>query len=378
MSENETIVCPSCGVRIPLVSGRTQTEASTAGDFEHVDEDQGNPEHVVTAEPFHVEPLSGTDSSFDLAVRSPIDPVLIELGSKQGSHGGTEPDSEHDRLMRRGGSDISLATLHLQVDDKASRSMGGREVPPSRRTSTIVSEQTDDEYEYEPDRSRLPMILLASYASALTLALLWFVVLPKMRHSGDSADETAVASAGSDLGSRAHRSREIEPVPPIPEDHRTTLGHALRVGAVEMTALGVTREPLVLIRTQLGGGEVRKEEPKRCLVLRLRLRNTSDSLVFAPFDESFVRENDRGTCDSFVELGPKTRVYPYPLATQSEWSIEGQSFRELRPGETLETMLVGAPDGGQPEGDSLLWHIRIRSGKDKTEFVGVTTNVPEP
>ena len=63
------------------------------------------------------------------------------------------------------------------------------------------------------------------------------------------------------------------------------------------------------------------------------------------------RKHESGEVDSFVMLGGGKRIEPFPLAVESEWTIVGQDFRELGPGETMEALIVSAHDVlGHPGG----------------------------
>ena len=80
-------------------------------------------------------------------------------------------------------------------------------------------------------------------------------------------------------------------------------------------------------------------------MLTLRLKNVSPDVVLAPLDEAFVRDRINADPDSFIEAGPTgATIAMFPLAVESEWSIVGQSFRELQPGEAFEFIVVSAPD----------------------------------
>jgi hypothetical protein len=208
----------------------------------------------------------------------------------------------------------------------------------------------------------------------------WFVVLPRLTDKSKRATDASIAKTvePSEAGSRGAQSRRVEPVPTISGDHRTSTGKPLVIGSLEITPIGAFRKPIHLLRNRLIGGVERKEEPGTYLMLQFRLRNVSNDLIFAPFDESFVRDRESGISDSFVEFGPNVRVYPYPLAPRSEWSIEGQSFRELKPGETMETIFVTSQDAERLTAESLLWRLRLRTGLEESELVGVTTDVPPP
>jgi hypothetical protein len=64
----------------------------------------------------------------------------------------------------------------------------------------------------------------------------------------------------------------------------------------------------------------------------------------------------------------------FPLAIASEWSIAGQEFRELNPGDLYETWVVSAPNAvGRMASDATnTWRIRLRVDADnKTEILGI-------
>ena len=110
------------------------------------------------------------------------------------------------------------------------------------------------------------------------------------------------------------------------------------------------------------------------LLLKLRLKNLSSDSILVPLDEAFIRERGRGIHDSFIETGPTQQIDMFPLAIVSEWSILGQEFRQLRPGESYETLVASAPgalDGLAPE---MTWRIRLRTDINQTEILGIRFN----
>jgi hypothetical protein len=214
-----------------------------------------------------------------------------------------------------------------------------------------------------------PMVVLASYASAVTLALIWFVILPRIFARSDidnleDAAPTAVGARGVD------RSKKVAPAPAIAADRITALGEPLKVGQLEITPLATELTDVTLRRQSLAGRNETRNGGDDALALLVRLRNTSQDAVFAPLEPSFLRDPDDGVSDSFVELDDDRRVYLYPLAIGSEWSIVGQEFPDLRPGEVKETRIVTSANF--PESSAgLTWRIKVRTGPGKTETIGV-------
>jgi hypothetical protein len=109
-------------------------------------------------------------------------------------------------------------------------------------------------------------------------------------------------------------------------------------------------------------------------MLKLRLQNVSSEEIFVPLDEDFIRARAEGVRDSFIELGPTQEIGMFPLAIVSEWSIAGQEFRELNPGEWYETSVVSSPGVAgriDPE-TTLTWRIRLRvDAENTTEILGI-------
>jgi hypothetical protein len=214
------------------------------------------------------------------------------------------------------------------------------------------------------------MALLASYASAVTIGLIWVLWGHRAHRESVEPDPFPPADNATDPGQRADQSRKLVPPSPLPADRVARLGQTIRAGALEVTPLGISSGPVIL-RHAIKVAEMRRGG-ERALALQVRIENVSTDSIFSPMDEAFLRERGRGVLDSFIESGPKRQIAMFPLAVVSEWSIVGQEFRELRPGETYETLVVSAPDvAGDLGPDELIWRIRLRTDVDQTETVGV-------
>jgi hypothetical protein len=269
------------------------------------------------------------------------------------------------------GTAAPIASSTDSADPIGTLRLGDATPAPSKRGRTSGSEH-DVEIEYI-NGPHWPMVLLASYASAATLALVWWVVLPRLR--GQAPTESPVASAPPSATieegpRRAARSRRVEPPAPVPPERTTTIGKPLKVGSLEVTPLGAARARVQLRRTGLAGRVEQKDGGRGAMTLRLRLRNTSNDAVFAPLDESFLRDRDEGPSESFVELVNGERVYLYPIPVASEWSIVGQEFPDLRPGEAREALVVTAADF-PATASGMTWRLVLRTGLDETETIAV-------
>ena len=225
-------------------------------------------------------------------------------------------------------------------------------------------------------RSSWSGVALFSYASAMTLALLWTLWQQRrdrvnpVASSEPSAEASAPAPETS--GRLAGRSRLVVPPAPIPADRTIALGQSRQVDSLRIEPVEVVRQDLVLTRTNVTGKAERREGPKRSLVLRVRLENRSLDQVFAPLDPGFVRGGEADGLETFLELENGRRLYPAPLAVDSEWGLAGESFGDLRPGEAREVVVAVGPD--VPDEATRLpatWRIKLRTGLGPTAAVGV-------
>ena len=245
-------------------------------------------------------------------------------------------------------------------------------IHPERSAKTRRSRSKDPEAEVSDDRGiPLSTLLLASYASAVTLGLLW-VLWTGRRVRDFVAEPEPPPSSGAeqDPGLRADRARRITPPPPIAAEHLTSLGRAVRIGMIEVTPLRITSGPVELGR--VFNSRQTKPGGKNTLKLLLSLKNISSELILAPLDEAFLRSRPRFDMESYIETSQDGgTISLYPLALESEWSIVGQDFREIRPAETFETLVVSAPDALGRITPEMTWRIRLRTDINHTDDLGV-------
>ena len=241
----------------------------------------------------------------------------------------------------------------------------------SGKSKLAASVAADDLFEDEPPpRAGWPTVLLASYASATTLALAWLLISQRGRESRGIEPPPVPADTRADPGRQARLSRVIEPPPPVPEDRIANLGQAIQVGSLDILPVAIRRQDVVLQRVDVAGKSEQRVGGKDAYLLRLRLQNTSKDAIFAPLDQGFVRERG-GAMDSFIETSRGTKIYPYPLALESELSIVGQDFAALRPGESRIVTIASAADAPADDPGPYLWRLLLRTGIDQTEAIGV-------
>ena len=274
-------------------------------------------------------------------------------------------------------SPLSVADQDTPGSISATESFAGLDFtapPPSKDKDADDQDEEkgeDDDGDLPPRRVSLPMALLFSYASAVTIGLLWILWGHRVARERESveSDPFPPADTAMDPGQRADQSRKLVPPEPLPADRIARLGQAVQLGSLEVTPLEVTSGPVTLHR-EIGNDQARGGGDG-ALVLKLRLKNLSNDAILVPLDEAFLRERGRGIRDSFIETGPTAQIDMFPLAVVSEWSIVGQEFRELRPDESYETRIFTAPDAVGHLAPEMTWRIRLRTDINQTETLGV-------
>ncbi|RUL87315.1 hypothetical protein [Tautonia sociabilis] len=333
-------------------------------------------------------PRTDRDSHEEPTAAPPAEPATG--GPEQAEQGDSGPSRSDSIALGHGTEEPIALPFHIDLGAGPPSSLSGRrpaEADPAARDPRSKENEEEDDDGLEGRRSAWPVALLASYASAMTLACGWLWWSghrgraeggrPDLSWSAGIDALGAEGSLGADAGQRDGESIVVERPEPIGEGLRVALGESLEVGALELTPLDVSSGPVELSRTRVDGKPERRREPGEALRLRLRLRNTSDEVVFAPLDEAFVREPDRRLPETFIEDRSGTRLYAFRLPVASEWGIVGQEFRALRPGESLETIVVSDSTGCNHLKGPLTWRIRVRTAPEETAVVGVAFGAEE-
>jgi hypothetical protein len=230
----------------------------------------------------------------------------------------------------------------------------------------------EDEDEPQPARSTNWLsVLHTSLTSALAIGLIWVVWGKRVARESATVepDPFPPAESSSDPGHRAGQSRKLVALEPLPENRIIALGQTIAIDSLEVTPLKILAGPVILRHA------INKPQARRggndALILKIRLKNLSRDLILVPLDEAFIRTRGRGIRDSFIEAGPSRQIEMFPLAIVSEWAIAGQDFRELKPGESYETMVVSAPKALGDVTPDMTWRLRLRTDINQTSTVGI-------
>jgi hypothetical protein len=227
----------------------------------------------------------------------------------------------------------------------------------------------------EPTVSRKLFVLVASYASAITIALIWSLLsdkshqlesLPDLRTLGD--DELEFVGFETSL----------------PSGHTLALNETRRFGDVLVTPLRVTREP---IRFEHYENKTATRPPTdQVLKLWLKFENVSSDVAFPPYDAALMSrraqaepESAGAKANTFLCRTDKPRttenvLLNYEHQRDSEWNIAQQPTEPLPPGAALTTFVASAEQPPALNGD-LVWRIQFRKGINRSSRKGVTTLV---
>ncbi|MBW3540238.1 MAG: hypothetical protein KY476_08205 [Planctomycetes bacterium] len=236
----------------------------------------------------------------------------------------------------------------------------------------------------EPMVPRLWFLLACSYASAVTLALLYVAFLAPPHPLESLPDVVPKRDAAGNIQ-----------VSLYPIDVALPPGHVLsaaedgerrqRFGNLEVEVLKVTRGPLEFTH-YTGESNYQPQPTAPVLKLWLRLKNVSEDQTFAPLGQELVYKRGRGKRDksfranNFVcRLGDDGSrgdcVLVYDHLVSGEFDIKGQFInRGLKPGQEFETFIPTTEEGLEDLQGELIWRVHLRKGLGPSGW-GVTTLV---
>ncbi len=318
-------------------------------------------------------PTSSADDLSLLLAQSDPDPYLAEgvgtsdpadPGKPRADIEGGEPVSSFDSLCSSG-NELDIAFSPSPATQPSSHQPSASSPGPAgaMRNQAVAP------------RISWPLLLVSSYASALTLALgfiLWTGRgLSRLDFSPSSEPDPGSNGASQSRGA----SLAGEVVLPLPAPNVTDLRRPARLGELEVTPRSIARRSVRLLRLQGTAKGRRVSSPT--LVLTLELANRSTASTFAPLDPAIVRESVPAVDQSFIEVPGGRRIAMFRLAMESEWSIQGQVFPALEPGGLADTILVSEPVAMSDLTGTMTWHVKLRTGPYRTDVLGVRFSVED-
>ncbi len=227
---------------------------------------------------------------------------------------------------------------------------------------------------------RAYFVLVASYASAVTLAFLYIwwrgsvatLDLPDIRPKIDKNGQYGLS---------------LIPESPLPPAFRLKLGESKRYGNLMVTPLKVTKGPLEFVHF---GDEKQTKPATQAPVLKLwvKFENVSSDQTFPVLDEQLlfqrVRDKDNPTQDrsnNYVclqserkRMGKRIPVYTFPI--KGDWLLKGQQLdTPVKPHEAWETYIPSNDEDLSELKGPLTWRVHFRKGYNPESYRGVTTLV---
>ena len=226
------------------------------------------------------------------------------------------------------------------------------------------------------------LLLVGSYASAVTMALIYLLTFGKTHPLESLPDVKVPVNKKSGDVALTYYSPKNDLAP----GHVLKLGQSQRFGSVKVTPVKVTRGAVTFEHGDQKGADVRRPtEP--LLKLWLKFENVSTNQTFAPLDPllMFKRKSSKSFgnpvyANNFVgstvdrkQGGALLYVYDHPI--YSEFVMTGQKLDQpLPPGESWLTFIPSEEEAIQLSGE-LVWRFHFRKGYHPRSFNGVTTLV---
>jgi hypothetical protein len=161
------------------------------------------------------------------------------------------------------------------------------------------------------------------------------------------------------------------------------LGESRQYGSLRITALRVTRGPLVFEYYEAEADQHREPEGP-VLKLHLRFENVSRDQEFIPLDSKLVftkkvepygqLKANNFVCNVSDRKKPAKLVFVFDLTPNGNWLLKGENLdREFEPGQALETFIPTTPEQIDSLSGDLVWRVHFRKGYNPKSFRGVTT-----
>lgn len=257
--------------------------------------------------------------------------------------------------------------------------------PPVSTTPTTRSRSSSRKQKQgQGPPKNLTFMLLASYASAVTLVCLYLLMqsLAGQPHHLESLPDLKPPMEKGEIGYRL-----VPEEAGLPRGHTLRLGESRRFGNVQVTPLRVEKRPLRFTHFS-GNPQQTRAETEPVLKLWVRFENVSRDQKFAPLDRElllkrvvdpsrpeFVRSNQFLVPTSSKGNLSKTRLL-YDLEMYSDWNFAGfEDDPVLAPGESVELYFPSAEVRAEqiPLDQPLLWRVQFRKGYHPESYRGVTT-----
>jgi hypothetical protein len=265
------------------------------------------------------------------------------------------------------------------VVDTVSQVAHAIEGEPSVETAPAAAAPRTDTVPSAP-RHNLFLVALASYASAVTIALLYLLF------QRATTDPSVLESLPDVPPLRQDEVMLRVPVDAdMPPGHTLRLGQAQRFGNILVEPLRVVREPVAFVHFS-DRDNLTRPDTEPVLKLWVRFTNESRNQSIAPLDAQllFTRvyrpetgeiQANQFVCALDTKRAAGEPVFVYDHSPTAEFDLVDQQLgRVLQPGETFETYIPTAEEPLDSLTGELIWRVHFRKGYSPKGY-GVTTVV---
>ncbi len=217
--------------------------------------------------------------------------------------------------------------------------------------------------------SKTALMMLLSYASALTLGFIW--LLYRLMTPQESGLESL-----PDLEPPTKKGNQISflLVPEkaeMPAGHELPLGASRRFGNIKVSVLKVTRGPIRFVHFK--DRQKSRFPTSPVLKLWLRFENVSKDQQIAPLDARLLFARDgkdrfswranQFVCLASDKANNKRKVLVYEHVAKGEWDVVGLSLdKALQPGESCEYFVPTSENDLEKLNGELIWRVHFRKG----------------
>ncbi|WP_145204840.1 hypothetical protein [Thalassoglobus polymorphus] len=243
--------------------------------------------------------------------------------------------------------------------------------PASAPASTATEEKP-------AEKSNLKFILLASYASAITL-----IALALLMGGGEKAPDAEQLESLPDVSPEPVDSITFVPVEArLPPGHTLRLGEKQRFGNIEVEPLRVVNEPLEFTHYD-STSKLTRLPTEPVYKLWVRFTNVSEDQEIAPLDGDLLlrwvvkaeQQQEYSNQYLFPEDAKKNSdvIATYRHSKTSDWDMKDQKLGTvLAPGESMETYIASSENTDLGSAESIIWRVQFRKGFSPSGN-GVTT-----
>lgn len=251
--------------------------------------------------------------------------------------------------------------------------------PPAAAAQTAGLAIVTSTERHEATVPRVLFIIVASYASAITLALLYLWM-----NGGGGGSTLDLPDVRPKIKNGQFGLTLIDEKPLV-SAYRLKLGESKRYGNLLVTPLKVTSSPLEFVHF---GDEKQTKPPTATPVLKLwiKFENVSSDQTFPALDERLLYQRlpdkqnvTQDRTNNYVckqseckRIGKRVPVYTFPI--NGDWLLKGQELdTPIHPKEEWETYIPSNDEDLSELKGPLCWRVHFRKGYNYATGWGVTT-----